>query len=90
MSKVAEYIKPDSSQLKVDDMLTKDQKWPSEHVRTSQYMTQIVKRLENTCISSPRSSFFVGNPSRFIPSPFPLIQTSDGLNAPERTDKANK
>jgi hypothetical protein len=36
---VAEYIKPDASQLKIDDMLTKDKKWLSEHVRTSKYMS---------------------------------------------------
>jgi hypothetical protein len=86
---VAEYIKPDASQLKIDDMLTKDKKWLSEHVRTSKYMSQIAKCLDSTCCSSPRSSFFVLNPSRFIPPPIPLIQTSDGLKAPERTYKEN-
>jgi hypothetical protein len=27
---VAEYIKPDASQLKIDDMLTKDKKCPNK------------------------------------------------------------
>lgn len=33
-----------------------------------------------------RSSYLTVVPSRFIPPPIPIIQTNDGLKAPERTD----
>ena len=83
---IANYIDPKSSELKVENLVTKDSKWFSQHVRTSQYFTQIVKCLDVTCCAKPRSSYFTVVPGRFIPPPIPIYQSADGLLVPERTD----
>ncbi|EFX78649.1 hypothetical protein DAPPUDRAFT_105121 [Daphnia pulex] len=83
---VAEYIDPAKSELNLQHLKSKDQKWFAEHFRTSQYFTQIVKCQEPSCFLATRSSYFSIFPSRFLPSPIPLYQTLDGLKAPERVD----
>ncbi len=83
---VAEYIDPANSELDIHHLKSKDQMWFTEHVRTSQYLTQIVKCQNLTCCSASRSSYFSIFPSRFLPPPIPLSQTPDGLKAPERAD----
>jgi hypothetical protein len=83
---VAEYIDPAKSELNLQHLKSKDQKWFAEHVRTSQHFTQIVKCQEPSCFLATRSSYFSIFPSRFLPPPIPLSQTLDGLKAPERAD----
>jgi hypothetical protein len=54
-------------------MLTKDKKWLSEHVRTSQYMTQNVECLDNTCMSAEqlsKISMFREWLRQYVPSDF--------------------
>lgn len=65
------------------------QNWFANHVKTSQYFTQIVKCMDGDCCSPPRSSYFSVIPSRFMPPPIPLLQTPDGLKAPERSEFHN-
>lgn len=83
---VAVHIDPLKSELNLQHLKSKDQKWFAEHVRTSQYFTQIVKSQEPSCFLATRSSYFSIFSSRFLPPPIPLSQTLDGLKAPERTD----
>lgn len=83
---IANYIDPKSSELKVENLVKRDSKWFSQHVRTSQYFTQIVKCLDVTCYAKPRNSYFTVVPGRFIPPPIRIGQSADGLVVPERTD----
>ena len=85
---VAKYVDPDSeSELKPERLVSKDETWFANHVRTSQYCTQIVKCFDETCCSKPRSSYFSLIPGRFLTPPIPLIQSeNDGLKAPERSE----
>ena len=66
-------------------MLSKDQKWFDVHVRTSQYLTQIVKCTDKKCCSKPRSSYFSVVTERFFPPPLPVVQSGEGLKIPEQT-----
>lgn len=83
---VAEYINPDKSELDAAGLISKDQEWFDNHVRTSQYFTQIVKCQDIKCCDKVRSSYFSVLPSRFFPLPIPINQTTDGLKAPEIAD----
>ena len=56
--------------------------WRAKHVRESQYCTQIVKCEDSGCCRPHRSSAF-SLLSRFLPPPIPLLQTPEGLKAPE-------
>ena len=82
---VAEYIDPTESELQEQNFMSRDQKWYDVHVRTSQYLTQIVKCADNKCCSKPRSWYFSVVTDRFLPPPLPVVQTSEGLKIPERT-----
>lgn len=87
---VAEYIVPAKSELKPDSLLSFESEWFSNHVCTSQYLTQIVKCSNVNCCNTPRSSYFNIVPSRFLPLPIPLCQTEEGLKAPiDRSDAAH-
>ena len=82
---VAEYVDPNYYEFSQDGLNVKDQYWFSEHVRTSQYFTQIVKCKNLMCCNEPRSSYLSVVPTRFIPPPIPLIQTDKGLKASDRS-----
>lgn len=70
--------------------MTRSHLWFANHVRTSQYFTQIVKCVDTACCSRPRSSYFSLIPSRFLPPPIPIHQSEEGLKAPEsRADQEN-
>lgn len=84
---VAEYIDPENSELNNEFLLKKDQQWLSNHVRSSQYFTQIVKCTDTECFMKPRSSYFSIKTDRFFPPPIPLSQIPDGLKAPDRSDR---
>jgi hypothetical protein len=75
--------------LSQDQLNVKDQYWFSEHVRTSQYFTQIVKCKNLIFCNEPRSSYLAVVPTRFIPPPIPLIQTNKGIKAPDRSGFEN-
>ena len=82
---VAESISPDASELQASELKSKDQFWFSAHVRTSQYMLQVVKCRDEACCGKPCSSYFSLFPNRFLPPPIPISQTTDGLKVPDRT-----
>jgi hypothetical protein len=87
---VAEFIQPVKSELKSENLMTKPQLWFANHVRTSQYFTQIVKCVDPACCSRPRSSYFSLIPSRFLPPPITIHQSKEGLKAFEsRADQEN-
>ena len=52
---LAEYVDPELSELKPENLQLKDPIWFAAHVRTSQYFTQIVKCNDTRCCSRPRS-----------------------------------
>jgi len=82
---VAEYIEPTESEFLVENLLFMDQKWCDVHLRTSQYLTQIAKCMDNMCYLKARSSYFSVVTGRFLPPPLPITQASVGLKIPERT-----
>ena len=87
---VAEFIQPEKSELKSENLMTKPQLWFENHVRTSQYFTQIVKCVDPACCSRPRSSYFSLIPSRFLPPAILIHQSKEGLKAFEsRADQEN-
>ena len=86
---LAEYIQPDASELPEGVITTKDQIWFDNHVRTSQYFTQIVKCNNRKCCSSPRSSYLKVVPCRFLPPPLPLIQGEYGLEIADRNSDSS-
>ena len=55
---VAEYITQENSELPGEELLPQSQHWFDNHVRTSQYLLQIVKCSDVECYSPPRSSYF--------------------------------
>lgn len=79
---VAQYIDPKSSEMPQSKIQKKDEDWISRHVRTSQYFTQVVKCNDLTCYTAPRSAYFSIVPIRFLPDPIPIVQTNEGLEAP--------
>jgi hypothetical protein len=83
---VAEYINPDKSELDAAGLISKDQEWFDNHVRTSQYFTQIVKCQDIKCCDKVRSSYFNVLPSRFFPPSITINQTTHGLKVSERAD----
>jgi hypothetical protein len=82
-SVVADYIKPEDSEIILDSMHTKTIQWRNQHVRQSQYFTQIVKCFDPGCCRKPRILYFALIPDRFLPPPVPLQQTTDGLRTPD-------
>ena len=46
--------------------------WIAQHVRSTQYMTQIIKCLDKNCCGTIRSKFHKINKSRFFPAPILL------------------
>lgn len=84
---VAEYIESsEKSELSEEKIFEKDQSWYDTHLRSSQYLTQIVKCEDRKCCSMPRSSYFNVIPDRFIPPPIPIEQTEEGLKVPDRSE----
>ncbi|KAL1381516.1 hypothetical protein pipiens_013407 [Culex pipiens pipiens] len=83
---VAEFIEPEASEVDPESLECRDQCWFSNHVRTSQYMLQIVKCDNRSCCSPLRSSLSTVLPGRFLPPPIPLIHSSDGLKAAGKDD----
>lgn len=77
---VSKYIKPDNSELDAAEILSKDEIWMSNHVRTSQYFTQIVKCSDRRCCKPARSSYLSIFES-FLPPPIPIIQSKYGIIA---------
>lgn len=77
---VSEYIPPNESEMDAEQIISKDEVWMQNHVRTSQYFTQIVKCNDRSCCKQPRSSYFNFFP-RFFPPPIPIIQSERGLIA---------
>lgn len=78
----AEYIDPEHSTAE-SPLISKDWKWISNHVSTSQYFTQVVKCSDRNCCSPPRSSYFkiFKDEQQFLPSPIPLKHTESGIEA---------
>ncbi|XP_055543502.1 uncharacterized protein LOC129729044 [Wyeomyia smithii] len=56
-----------------------DQNWFAVHVRTSQYLLQIVKCTDRNCCPLVRSSIKQKNPNGFLPPPISLSQTCHAL-----------
>jgi len=83
---VAEYIVPEASELKTENVQTKDQDWCKNLVRTSQYYLQIVKCHDVNCCQPIRSSYFEIIADIFIPPPIQVCQTSEGLKAPDASE----
>ena len=55
---IAEYIVPEKCELDPESLIAKDTNWFQQHVRTSQYFTQIVKCDMQTCCSKCKKFIF--------------------------------
>lgn len=86
---LAHYVNPESSELREDRLITVTPEWRNNHVRESQYFTQIVKCKDTQCCREFRSSYLQIIPQRFLPPPLPLLQTEDGLKAAEPGSKGD-
>jgi hypothetical protein len=79
---IAEYIVPENSKRATETLLTTGSTWFQEHVRTSQYFTQMFKCCDKNCLL-PEVRSLISNvlSSRIFPPPIPVNETSDGLKA---------
>lgn len=77
---VSNFVKPEESELEESAITRKSMEWHSKHVRSSQYLLQIVKCKDEDCWPLPRSSLLKILPQRFLPPPVPISQSDDGLN----------
>uniref|UniRef100_A0A8C4PZQ8 C2H2-type domain-containing protein n=1 Tax=Eptatretus burgeri TaxID=7764 RepID=A0A8C4PZQ8_EPTBU len=77
----AEYVEPgDTSSLQVGDV---SPKWTANHVRQSQYLLQIVRCEDRRCCTDWRTNWNKIIPTRFLPAPYPLQQSGNGVIVPE-------
>jgi hypothetical protein len=86
---IAHYVNPESSEISEDELISGTPLWLSNHVRESQYFTQIVKCKDIQCCRAPRSSYFQLISQRFLPPPLPLMQTAEGLRVAELGNAAD-
>ena len=75
-SVTAEFIDVEAT----SDITRKSEKWRAEHLRSSQYILQIVKCLDEECCGQFNSSYLQIVPDRFLPPPIPVVQKADGLS----------
>ena len=66
---IPEFILPEKSELRSNNLMSKHQHWFSIHMRTSQYFTQIVKCLDVPCC---RAREVLISLLRFLPLPIPI------------------
>lgn len=76
---LSEFVPPDSSELNQNLLKGKSLEWQGKHVKSSQYILQIVKCFDTNCCLPPRSPYLTLFPERFLPPPIPVVQTEDGL-----------
>lgn len=81
---VAEYINPETIEP-IENL--KDRAWYDIHVRESQYFLQIVKCDDRNCCGPRRSSLWDLLPDGFLPPPYPISQSSEGLTVPNVNTK---
>lgn len=73
----AEFVETSNSEIRKSDMLTAKAEWVSRHVRSSQYLLQIVKCKDLECCTAFRSAYPRFVKSRFLPAPVPLCYAPD-------------
>lgn len=88
---IAEYVNPEESELSELDLISVNEEWMATHVRTSQYMLQIVKCTDSECCSPFRSKYGTYFPYRFLTPPVPLTYKPEilAVDNPEITAHSN-
>ncbi|XP_062546366.1 uncharacterized protein LOC134212476 [Armigeres subalbatus] len=88
---VAEYVEPDKSELCISEMVSVDEHWIASHVRTSQYLLQVVKCTDAECCTPFRSKYGTYFPYRFLTPPVPLTYDPliTSLSDPEKSGLTN-
>lgn len=76
---ISEFIKPDESEIAESDLNQKSMEWQNKHVRSSQYLLQIVKCQDPNCCKPFRSDLLKILPERFLPPPVQINQGDNGL-----------
>ena len=79
----AEWIEPNQSEVNPAEMNTVNQKFLANHFIFGHYCVQGVKCDDRNCCLPFRSPYKTVMPSRFLPFPLPIMQTPQGLKAPE-------
>jgi hypothetical protein len=69
---VAEFINRENSEKEADELFHESEIWISQYVRSTQYMTQIVKCLKTKCCGVHRGNLPKILKSRFLPALSPL------------------
>jgi len=72
---ITEYVQPDDPEDEINFTNEVNETWKMNHIRSSQYLLQIVKCQDTTCCSSVRSTYFNFFQNRFLPAPLPLKYT---------------
>jgi hypothetical protein len=65
-------IDPEESEVDPASIISKDQLWISQHVRSSQYLLQIVKCDDENCCLPWKSSLNILTTTRFLPPPLTM------------------
>lgn len=86
---LSEYVEGEKSEVDASDLRVVSPEWRLTHIRESQYCTHIMKCSDRSCCRVPRSSMFNLLPSGFLPPPVPVIQTGEGLKAPDEVTDNN-
>ena len=80
---ISEFVNEEDSDLK--EIITKDCAWFQQHVRSSQYLLQVVKCNNLECCI-PRSNYF-NLLSQFLPAPIPISQIANKLGVDLKNGK---
>jgi len=80
---IAQYVKP-STQRPIP--MLQNEEWRSQHVRTSQYLLQVVKCKNESCCKQFRSTLDQVLKGRFLPPPVKYTRRQEGVVACDPTD----
>lgn len=73
----AQFVEKSDSEVQKNNLLTATSEWVSQHVRSSQYLLQIVKCKDLECCAPFRSGYLRFIKTRFLPPPIPLCYAPD-------------
>lgn len=76
-SVTAEFVENADSEMQKNSMMTASAEWVGQHVRSSQYLLQIVKCENVKCCTAFRSAYIRFMRTRFLPAPIPLCYAPD-------------
>lgn len=73
----AKFLDNHNSEIQKSSLISASAEWISQHVRSSQYLLQIVKCEDLECCTAYRSAYIRFIKTRFLPPPIPLCYAPD-------------